>query len=98
MSLTGNRWVELAGPAVIACSLVAYADAAWGLRDGWAQTHKLTATDAAADDEYGRAVAIHGPWAIVGAMYDDWGGYFGCGAAYLIIARLSPRLKRLNTA
>lgn len=37
----------------------------------WQQTHKLTANDAAAFDEFGLAVALDGDRVIVGAPFDD---------------------------
>ena len=48
---------------------------------GWAdarQTAKLTASDGAADDEFGISVAVDGDTVVVGAHYDDFnGGNFG---------------------
>jgi len=43
------------------------------VRDGtsWSQQAKLTASDKAANDEFGRSVSINGDYAIVGAPYDD---------------------------
>ena len=51
-----------------------------------AELHKLTASDAAADDYFGRSVAISGNYAIVGAnLYDDGGSGSGsvisCGSS-----------------
>jgi hypothetical protein len=42
-------------------------------RDGttWKQQVKLTASDGAADDKFGRSVSISGDYAIVGALCDD---------------------------
>ncbi|MHC4303646.1 MAG: thrombospondin type 3 repeat-containing protein [Planctomycetota bacterium] len=37
----------------------------------WAQEQKLTASDGAADDEYGHDVSINGDLALVGARWDD---------------------------
>ena len=48
----------------------------------WVQHAKLTASDAAANDYFGYAVAISGDWAIVGAYYDDDGGS-ASGSAYI---------------
>lgn len=52
--------------------------------NGWQQTAKLTANDAAADerDQFGAAVALDGDWALVGAWLDDDRGS-NAGAAYL---------------
>jgi len=53
-------------------------------RDGasWTQQAKLTATDAAAGDSFGRSVSIAGDYAVVGAYGDDDGG-FRSGSAYI---------------
>tara|TARA_R110000744_G_scaffold331219_1_gene436700 strand:- start:447 stop:1769 length:1323 start_codon:yes stop_codon:yes gene_type:complete len=48
----------------------------------WDQLFKLTAFDAAANDEFGRIVAISGTTAIVGSQRDDDGGH-DSGSAYL---------------
>jgi FG-GAP repeat len=49
---------------------------------GWSQVAKLTAADAATDDNFGIAVSISGSLAIVGAAYsDDRGSY--SGSAYI---------------
>lgn len=39
--------------------------------DFWVQEDKLTASDAAAGDEFGKSVSINGDWAAVGAYEDD---------------------------
>ena len=52
---------------------------------GWAtatETAKLTASDAAADDEFGFSVAVDGDTVVVGALYDDDNGE-DSGSAYL---------------
>ncbi len=55
----------------------------FGLEDGdWIQQAKITASDAAASDYFGRAVSISGDHAIVGAYGDDDGGSFS-GSAYI---------------
>ena len=43
---------------------------------------KLTASDAAAGDNFGFSVAIGGDTAVVGALHDDDAG-FGSGSAYV---------------
>jgi hypothetical protein len=48
----------------------------------WGQVTKLTASDAAAGDDFGGAVAISGDYAIVGAYYDDDDGN-DSGSAYI---------------
>ncbi len=40
----------------------------------WPEQAKLIASDAAEDDEFGKAVSISGDWAIVGAPFDDANG------------------------
>ncbi len=48
----------------------------------WSQQQKLTANDAAADDQFGHAVAISGDTAIIGAFTDDDSGSQS-GSAYV---------------
>jgi hypothetical protein len=48
----------------------------------WVETTQLTATDAAANDDFGSAVAISGTTAIVGARYNDDAGN-SSGSAYI---------------
>jgi ELWxxDGT repeat protein len=57
------------------------------VRDGtsWSQQAKLTASDSAADDFFGRAVSISGDTALVGAYADDDQGT-SSGSAYVAIA------------
>ena len=55
---------------------------------GWAdatETAKLTASDAAANDEFGISVAMHGETVVVGAHKYDVGGEADAGAAYVFI-------------
>ncbi|HKQ48756.1 MAG TPA: thrombospondin type 3 repeat-containing protein [Phycisphaerae bacterium] len=51
----------------------------------WTQQAKLTASDAAAGDQLGRAIAIDGETAIGGAPGEDNGGGSDAGAAYVFI-------------
>lgn len=53
-----------------------------GGADNWGQVKKLTASDGADGDEFGRSVAISGDTAIVGALGDD----SGKGSAYVFNA------------
>ncbi len=48
------------------------------------QTAKLTASDAAANDNFGYSVAISGDTAVVGAYHDDDGGSES-GSAYVFV-------------
>lgn len=50
----------------------------------WAHQAKLTAADGAADDRFGRGVAISGETVIVGSSRDDDGGA-DAGAAYVFV-------------
>ena len=53
---------------------------------GWAdmtQTAKLTASDGAADDDFGYSVSISGNTVVVGAPYATVGGNSDQGAAYV---------------
>ena len=59
------------------------------------QLHKLTASDPAADHDFGRSVAISGNTVIVGATHDGDGGYYS-GAAYLFDATTGEQLHKLT--
>jgi len=48
----------------------------------WTQQQKLTASDAAADDLFGRSVSVSGETAVVGAVLDDVAGS-NSGSAYV---------------
>jgi hypothetical protein len=48
----------------------------------WVQQSKLTASDGASEDLFGKAVSISGDYAIVGAQYSS-GDEEACGAAYI---------------
>ena len=50
----------------------------------WAQQAKLTASDAAAGDEFGYSVAVSGDTAVVGAPYDD-SPAANVGSAYVFV-------------
>ncbi|MDQ3646170.1 MAG: FG-GAP repeat protein [Actinomycetota bacterium] len=50
----------------------------------WAEQVQLTASDGAANDLYGRAVAIAGRTILVGAQWDDIDGKTNQGSAYLL--------------
>jgi hypothetical protein len=55
---------------------------------GWAnatQTAKLTASDGAANDLFGYAVAVSGTNIIVGAPYEEKDGDYNVGAAYVFV-------------
>ena len=55
---------------------------------GWidmTETAKLTASDAAADDEFGDSVALSGDTAVVGAPEDDHDGGADAGSAYVFV-------------
>lgn len=54
-----------------------------GGADNWGQAAKLTATDGAADDHFGRSVTIEGETVVVGAPHTDVGGNVDQGAAYV---------------
>jgi hypothetical protein len=53
--------------------------------DPFVQKAKLTASDKAAGDQFGRSVAISGDVVVVGAMFSDPGGIFSAGAAYVFV-------------
>ena len=55
---------------------------------GWAdmtQTAKLTASDGAADDRFGRGVSVHGDVVVAGAFNADIGANGNQGAAYVYV-------------
>jgi len=51
--------------------------------DSWSEQAKLTASDGAALDEFGRQVAVDGDTVVVGARFDDHTGGANAGAAYV---------------
>jgi len=51
----------------------------------WTEQAKLTASDAAADDGFGIAVAVSGDTAVVGAWANDHTGGTDAGAAYVFV-------------
>ena len=53
-----------------------------GSSGSWAQVTKLTADDAATNDQFGYSVAISGTTALVGAYLED-GGSISAGSAYI---------------
>jgi hypothetical protein len=53
-----------------------------GGADAWGQVAKLTASDGASEDWFGRSVSISGDTVVVGADYDDDSGY-ASGSAYI---------------
>ena len=54
-----------------------------GGTDNWGQVAKLTASDAAANDQFGGAVAIDGTAVIIGAAKDDHSSKTDAGSAYI---------------
>ena len=64
----------------------------------YAQTEfKLTANDAAAGDQFGRAVAVNGDLAIVGAPFGDDGPGSNSGSAYIFVRSGRAGARRLNS-
>lgn len=49
----------------------------------WVQRQKLTASDGASSDWFGRAVALHGDTAVIGAPMDDLGVKTNAGSVYV---------------
>ncbi len=76
--VVGAAWDEDRGPQ----SGAAYVFVRSGTT--WSQQQKLTADDAAADDEFGRSVSISLDTVVVGAPYDDDDGAQS-GAAYVFL-------------
>ena len=54
-----------------------------GGADAWGQVAKLTAADAASDDNFGCSVSISGDAVVVGASHDDHSGQDQAGSAYI---------------
>ena len=54
-----------------------------GGADNWGQIAKLTASDAAAGDQFGTSVSISGDYAVVGAPFKDNGVDADSGSAYI---------------
>ncbi len=57
----------------------------------WSQNQKLTASDAAANDEFGSSVAVSGATVLVGACCDDTGAGVDAGSAYVFVRRGKPQ-------
>ena len=55
----------------------------------WAQQQKLTASDAAANDNFGASVAVSGDTAVVGAPFDDIAAGTDAGSAYVFVRSAS---------
>ncbi len=55
----------------------------------WSQQAKLTASDGAADDRFGRSVSVSGDTAVVGAVFDNDNGSES-GSAYVFVRSGSP--------
>lgn len=51
----------------------------------WTQQQQLSATDGAADDQFGHSVAVIGESAVVGAWMDDVGSAIDQGSAYIFV-------------
>ena len=66
--------------------------------DPFVQKAKLTASDKAAGDQFGRSVAISGDVVVVGAMFSDPGGIFSAGAAYVFVKPVGGWGKMTQTA
>ncbi len=87
-------WVAISGDTIIAGAQghdltgVASQGAAYVfVRDGttWTQQQKLTALDATPNDDFGRAVALDGNTAVIGAYFDDIGAASDAGSAYVFV-------------
>lgn len=65
--------------------------------ESWQELFKLTASDAASMDLFGRSVAISDTTAIVGAPYDDDAGSFS-GSAYLFDIKTGQEIFKLTAS
>ncbi len=52
---------------------------------GWVQQAKLVAPDAAAEDQFGRSVAISGNTAVIGVPFSDISGVINAGSVYVFV-------------
>jgi len=62
-----------------------------------AELHKLVPEDGAANDNFGRSVAVSGNYAIVGANYDDDNGS-NSGSAYIFNVQTGTQLHKLTAS
>ncbi len=58
-------------------------DRDWDGVDAWGQVAKLTASDAASNDDFGYSLAIDDDTVVVGALYDGLSGMANEGSAYI---------------
>lgn len=70
---------------------------------GWStgtETAKLTASDGAWLDEFGKSVSVSGDMVVVGAHWDDWGAtnIFDEGSAYVFVEPLTGWVDATETA
>jgi hypothetical protein len=73
-----------ASPGGTACAGAAYLfERNAGGANAWGEVKKLTASDKAADDNFGYSVSVAGDVALVGSPCDDPGGTSDAGAAYV---------------
>jgi predicted amidohydrolase len=79
-AVIGARWASHAGGWHAGSAYVF-------VRSGgvWMQQAKLTASDAADFDEFGRSVSISGNTAVIGAAYDNHAGGADAGSAYVFV-------------
>ena len=66
--------------------------------DTGTQYRKLTASDGAANDQFGYSVAISGSYAIVGAYRDDDGGNDHIGSAYIFNVNTGTQVHKLTAS
>jgi MYXO-CTERM domain-containing protein len=87
-------WVAISGDTVVVGAWVD--DHAGGINAGgayvfvrsgaaWSQQAKLVASDAAAQDFFGRSVSVSGDTAVVGSQYDDHSNHTDAGSGYVFV-------------
>ena len=84
VSVAGD--VALVGAYSASADGVSYSGAAYVIpfnREAWNEKSKLTASDKAADDQFGTSVSVDGDVALVGTAYADPDGASDAGAAYV---------------
>ena len=86
--VVGSCWDDIGAATDAGSAYVFYRNQ--GGPDAWGQVSKLTASDAAADDQFGISVSISGDTIVVGSCWDDIGAATNAGSAYVFIPPTIP--------
>lgn len=85
-SVSASGEVTVVGANGTACASGDYCGSAYVYRfngSTWVEQGKLTASDAAPDDQFGYSVSVSGDTVVVGAFLKDCAGGQDCGSAYV---------------